>query len=161
MRISSFVTAAALIVAVGASSATAYAQSASAYSVSQVTGDISTAISTLQHDQEDYGGHRVRAIGHLRAAQRQLEASLNFAHAHAYPLPAGATHFNYPSWERTNQAASDENIIRVQQHAQAWVDQLEADGADYGGHRIQAIDAIRAAQNELGLAIQYARARGR
>jgi hypothetical protein len=161
MRISPLVTTAALVVAVSATSAVAFAQNANTYSVSQVTSDITMAVSTLQRDQADYGGHRVRAIGHLRAAQRELDASLNFAQAHAYPLPAGSAHGHYPSWERVNQAASDENIIRVQQHAQAWINQLEADGAGYGGHRLQAIDSIRAAQNELALDIQYARSHGR
>lgn len=160
MKTPSFVAAAALIAAMGATTPLAIAQSASNYSVSQVIADIGPAIPTLQHDQEDYGGHRVRAIGHLRAAERQLEDSLSFAQAHAYPLPAGSSHVDYPSWERTNQAASDENIRLVQQHSTAWINQLEGDGLDYGGHRLKAINAIRAAQTELGLAIEYARAHG-
>jgi hypothetical protein len=161
MNMRPFVVAAAIVASVAASTPHAYAQVQSNYSVYQVVGDLGTAIQTLQRDQADYGGHRVRAIGHLRRAQRQLEASLNFAQAHNYAMPAGgAPHYDYPAWDRNNQSSSDQSLVMAQQHAQTWIGQLQADGADYGGHRMKAINAIAEAQQELGMAVGYAHAHG-
>lgn len=161
MNMRPFAVAAAIVATAALSTPQAYAQVQSNYSVYQVIGDLGTAITTLQRDQTDYGGHRVRAIGHLRRAQRQLEASQNFAQQHGYALPpGGAPRYDYPAWDRNGQAASDNSLIMAQQHAQTWINQLQADGADYGGHRMKAINAIVGAQQELGMAVQYARAHG-
>lgn len=39
-------------------------------------------IDQLQHDQHDYCGHRVAAIGHLQAARTEVEAGLKCDQTH-------------------------------------------------------------------------------
>jgi hypothetical protein len=50
----------------------------------QVRGTVEATISQLQHDDRDYGGHRVAAINDLEAARHQILAAEDFARQHGY-----------------------------------------------------------------------------
>jgi hypothetical protein len=41
-------------------------------------------IDQLQHDDHDYGGHRIAAINDLQAARNQIVAAEQFARQHGY-----------------------------------------------------------------------------
>jgi hypothetical protein len=120
------------------------------------------AIDQLQHDQRDYGGHRVDAVNDLQNARVQLvEAERwamnndreNAACTRAYG-PAGGTDVN---WGTRRDAGSDRDLRYVSSWIDRMIDQLQRDQHDYGGHRIAAINAMQAARAQLADAQRYDR----
>ncbi len=49
-----------------------------------VDGQVRALINQLNHDDHDYGGHRVAAINDLEAARSQIVAAEQFARQHGY-----------------------------------------------------------------------------
>ena len=50
----------------------------------RVDRQLGRAIATMQHDQHDYDGHRVRAIQDLQNAQSEIKAAEAYARTHGY-----------------------------------------------------------------------------
>ncbi|MBV9102128.1 MAG: hypothetical protein JO060_00970 [Candidatus Eremiobacteraeota bacterium] len=93
-------------------------------------------IAELQTEQADYGGHRVDAISRLQAAENELTSGLQARDA------------NMPG-----QRMSDIVLRQVRDRARNIVAQLTNDQADYGGHRVNAINELNAAVNALNAAL--------
>ncbi len=49
-----------------------------------VDGRVKALINQLDHDDRDYGGHRVNAINDLQAARNEIVAAEQFARQHGY-----------------------------------------------------------------------------
>ncbi|HXP95052.1 MAG TPA: hypothetical protein VN905_16375 [Candidatus Binatia bacterium] len=49
-----------------------------------VDGRVKDLIVQLNHDDRDYGGHRVNAINDLQAARNEIAAAEQFARQHGY-----------------------------------------------------------------------------
>ncbi|GAC1416736.1 MAG: hypothetical protein NVSMB5_06990 [Candidatus Velthaea sp.] len=56
----------------------------SAANLANVRRRLERLIDQLQHDQRDYGGHRLQAIQNLQAARAQLDAALQFDTTHPH-----------------------------------------------------------------------------
>ncbi|MBV9102682.1 MAG: hypothetical protein JO060_03770 [Candidatus Eremiobacteraeota bacterium] len=147
------------LIGAGANAAVAQNMSLSNQNVHNVAASIGTAITSLEKDQRDFDGHRVRGIEHLRGAYRQLRLSVGWARNHGYGyydgIPPAPPAYNGPLY---GQGTSDQEIVDVTRAIPGWIAQLQGDARDYGGHRITAMNQLQAAENELNLAIQYFRA---
>jgi hypothetical protein len=130
----------------------------------RIADRIQRQIAFLNHDDRDYGGHRVNAIRDLRAAHDQLKAAEAYAMSHGYgtsganPGPVGGPR---PGGWRRWEWQSDSNLATVRAHLQQMIARLQRDSRDYGGHRVAAVTDMQAAVNELGFALQYAQAHPR
>ena len=104
---------------------------------------VESAIDALNRDRDDYGGFKERAIDKLQAARSELEAALDFV--------------NRPGVQRggSGQRVSDANLRFVDEHVQAAIGRLEADRADYGGHRVAAISDLQNAENFIKQALAF------
>ena len=122
------------------------------------------AIDQLQHDQRDYGGHRVDAINDLQNAREQLvEAerwAVNNDHENAPcrraygPGSAGGSNVN---WGVRGDVGSDRDLRYVNSWIGGMIEQLQRDQRDYDGHRVAAINAMQAARIQLVEAERYDR----
>ncbi len=122
------------------------------------------AIDQLQHDQRDYGGHRVDAINDLQNARAQLVEAEQWAVNDDRENPActrayGPTGGSDENWGTRAQTGSNRDIWSVRSWVERMIDQLQRDQHDYDGHRIAAINAMQAARAQLVDAEQYAKAR--
>jgi hypothetical protein len=121
------------------------------------------AISQLQHDERDYGGHRAAAVDDLVAARGDLVAAEQYAVNvdHDDPScfqasgPTGGT-----GGGTRGQGGSNYNIANVGRWVGRLTEQLQNDQRDYGGHRAAAVAQLQKAQAELNAAEQYAAAHG-
>jgi hypothetical protein len=116
-------------------------------------GYIARGIDMLQHDQADYGGHRVAAIaamqnadGDLLAALRADRADESLPTVQALALPA--------NWTR-NQRASNQNIAYARTYVEHAIDMLKNDQHDYNGYRAKAVQQLGVAHAQLLAALQY------
>ncbi len=134
-------------------------------SLAHVHRRLDGAIDQLQHDQRDYGGHRVEAIGDLQNARAQLVAAEQWAANNddesracmrAYG-PAGGSDAN---WGVRGQGGSNRDVWYVSNWVEKMIDQLQRDQHDYDGHRIAAINAMQAARSQLADAERYATSHG-
>ena len=66
-----------------------------------------------------------------------------------------------PSPQVRGQMGSNRNIVQIEQRLNNIMNQLAHDQADYGGHKAKAMQLLRAAQEQLNKAEQYAAAHGR
>lgn len=130
--------------------------------LAQVHRRLDGAIDQLQHDQRDYGGHRIDAINDLQNARAQLvEAEQwalnndreNRACTRAYG-PTGGSDVN---WGRRGDVRSDRDVRYVSAWIGRMIDQLQRDQHDYDGHRVAAINAMQAARAQLAAAERYDR----
>ena len=146
---------AALVAATCALPLAASAQNTAA--IASASQQVAALIGQLQGDDTDYGGHRVAAIGQMKKAEKQLVAAEQYAASHNYgpnmltsmPQVAAGTGGN----PHDNQAVSNSNMAQVQSSLNALVSQLQSDGKDYGGHRLDAIKALQTASNDLTLGL--------
>lgn len=132
--------------------------------IAEVHRHLSGAISQLNHDDRDYGGHRVAAVNDLIAAQGQLDAARAYAVNHDRENPSCFQAYG-PSGGDGNptlrqQPASNRNLLIVRRRLEAMIDQLQRDQHDYDGHRVAAIGAMQTARNELVVAETFARQHG-
>ena len=112
------------------------------------------AIDQLQHDQRDYGGHRVNAINDLQNARNEIVAAeqyaINVDHDNGRCYRAGGpTGGSDANWGLRGQGGSNRNLLGVRRWVENMIDQLQRDQRDYGGHRVNAINDMQAARNEL------------
>lgn len=105
--------------------------------------DLQTARRELQRALPDKGGHRVKAIGLVNDAIREVDAGIAFDRRH-----------NHASAEALPELAD-------QPHMQAALDALKSARhnldnaeADKGGHRAKAIDLIKDAIDEVNKGIE-------
>jgi len=88
MKRKDFLVTAAGAAATVAASAAAFAQTrgevGSARNLQDVRARLEALIDQLQHDQHDYGGFRVRAIGAMAQARQDLDAALRWDATHGY-----------------------------------------------------------------------------
>ncbi len=123
------------------------------------------AIDQLQHDQRDYGGHRVDAINDLQNARAQLVEAERWAVNYDRENPAcarayGPTGGSDVNWGLRGQGGSNRDVWAVRSWVENMIDQLQRDQRDYDGHRVAAINAMQAARTQLEDAEQYAKSRG-
>jgi len=121
------------------------------HDIQWVKAGVGTVVLTLQ-EHRDYGGHRGAALNYLHYANRELRFAIDFAQAHGYQFnDLGAAHpYNEGEWR----GSPDRPVFNAQRHVQVWIDMLQRDGRDYGGHRAAAIDNLQRAEGELTAALQ-------
>lgn len=119
------------------------------------------AIDQLQHDQEDYGGHRAAAVTDLMQARGFIAQALTWDRAHenfsARPAASQSEMSGGESkneFER-NQAQSNRNLLDVRKHVERALDHLQRDSHDYGGYRAKAVERLAAADREILAAIAF------
>ncbi|HEY7979903.1 MAG TPA: hypothetical protein VID19_00345 [Candidatus Eremiobacteraceae bacterium] len=95
------------------------------------------ALDMLRRDSHDYGGYRVKAIADLEAARDQIGTALR-----------QDTRGEHPG------VASDSNLRYTRGYIQRGIDMLQQDQADYGGHRVAAITAMRNADADIVTALR-------
>jgi hypothetical protein len=125
----------------------------------RIADRIKWQIAFLNHDQRDFGGHRVAAIQDLQNAFTELRAAEAFAGTQGHgtvgtnPGPNPKVNKSVP---RRSEQLSATNITNVRAKIQLLIFRLQQDSHDYGGHRIAAINDLQGAVNELTAALQYA-----
>lgn len=148
-------------IGVSVAPASAAPQCASNQNIAEVHHRLDGAIDQLNHDDRDYGGHRVAAIGDLTRARTQLVAAERYAERSYRENPAcfrayGPDGGSDVPWGMRAQGGSNRNVWGVR----AWVDgliaQLNRDDRDYGGHKAAAISDLQAAGTQMRDAEQYA-----
>jgi len=123
-----------------------------------IANRINQDIDALNADDADYGGHRVKAMGHMRRAHREIKAAEDFAMAHGIgggAVDPGLAANIAKGGVRRPQVGSDENLAAIQRDVQGLVGQIRSGADDYGGHRTAAANLLEGAAYELGLALQY------
>ena len=137
---------------------TAAQQAQSNQSLDQIAARINQDISALNGDDTDYGGHRIAAIKQMQIAHNQIQAAEQYAATHGKGANAanpGSAVAMAGGGVRRQQGQSDQNIAAVKTDLQAVLNQLNADSADYGGHKGNAATALGNAITELGKAQAY------
>ena len=137
----------------------AYAATAcsSNYSLLRSSFRVTAVLRQLNEDQHDYGGHRVAAINALNTASAELAAAEKYAvdvehqdpscfetRPGAGSRPAGRGYSGVRS-----QAASNRAIEFAQRRVGGIIRGLVQDNDDYGGHKANALAALKSAQSEL------------
>lgn len=146
---------------------------------------VERAIDRLQHDTEDYGGHREKAIDDLGLARQYLDQGLDYRASHGntqgsnsvlpggvgrpVPVNPGTSAGNGTSSGNgmstgtggnrnefeRGQAASNQNLLEVRRQIEAAIDALNSDASDYGGFKERAIDRLQAARGEIEAALDF------
>ena len=114
-------------------------------------------IDMLQHDQRDYGGHRVNALNDLQAARNEILAAEQTVHGQ--PMTPGQGVVDTEPGER-GQVGSNMNMRHVRRSVTRLITQLRRDDNDYSGHKAAAIGDLQNAKEELTDAEQFAKAHG-
>lgn len=131
----------------------------SGHNIAHVRRRLDGTIDRLQHDQHDYQGHRVTAIGDLQQARQELLQAEQMEQSTQPTAPnpnqqncykaGGSTGGSDKNWGERNQQASNSNLARVRHSIERMIDQLQRDNHDYGGHRVAAITDLQRARAEL------------
>jgi len=77
------------------------------------------------------------------------------AGAQTVTVPNGQAAVNQPKPYLRGERGSARNIFRVRHRLERLIDELQNDQRDYGGHRVQAIQFMQQARQQLLLAEQY------
>jgi hypothetical protein len=126
-----------------------------------VNEHVQTAISRLEQDRKDYGGHRVAAINDLQTARGYINSALQYDNSHHNAstmggvLPATTSTVPIGRPGTIGQGASNQSIADARSHVETAIDALNRDAHDYGGFRVKAMDALQAARNELIQALNF------
>ena len=110
-------------------------QQQSNFTIRTARAQVAGLIAQLQTEQGDYGGHRLNAISNYQKAQNELNAALEVR------------------GETPGQRASDAVLRQAVNQTNSLLGSLKAANADYGGHRVSAINDLQAAVNELNAAL--------
>lgn len=141
--------------------ASAQPQCASNQNMWHVHRRLDGAIDQLQHDDRDYGGHRVAAINELSTARQQLVAAEQISVQHGENpqcfRAGGPEGGSDVPWGIRAQGGSNGDIWHVRAWVNALIAQLNRDRHDYAGHRVAAINSLEAARNEMLAAERFAR----
>lgn len=125
-----------------------------------VDSHVRAAIDQLQEDRHDYGGHRASAVSDLDTAADDIASALAFDRR-SEPGTNGAPGVLHEGSEPTGamtQGTSNSSLMAARQHVETAMDALNRDAHDYGGFRVKAIAALRAAREQILLALQFQRA---
>ncbi|HEV7178807.1 MAG TPA: hypothetical protein VGN11_02985 [Candidatus Baltobacteraceae bacterium] len=138
---------------------------ASNHDLARVHRRLDGAIDQLSHDQRDYGGRRVDALGDLQRARTEIVAGEQYAIGAGHDNPAcfnanGRTGGSDANWGRRGQGGSNGNLLSVRRWVERMIDQLQRDQRDYGGHRVAALNDLQQARTQLLAAEAYARGHG-
>ena len=117
-------------------------QRASNENIDDVKAIVERSIAMLQTDAHDYGGFRVKAIAALQAARDQLADAISFRNAQS-------------GGHESSGNESDENLRFTRAYLDHAVDMLSHDKADYGGHRVAAMNDINVARDDLTAALRF------
>ncbi|HEY7994392.1 MAG TPA: hypothetical protein VID24_09285 [Candidatus Eremiobacteraceae bacterium] len=123
---------------------------------------IERSLDMLSHDQSDYGGHRVAAIGDLNTAKADLTSALQFdknPDDRVVPTDVRSQDTDIAAIMR-GQFASNENLEHTRTIVARSIALLQQDAHDYGGYRVKAIAALGATRDQLTDALQYFSAHG-
>jgi len=125
---------------------------------------INTAISSLQNDRNDYGGHRIAAINDLQAASEDIASALAFDKSHpgetrVRNIAPVAPVIPNTAMGQISQRQSNASLQRARTNIEQSIDALSRDAHDFGGFRIKAIDELQAARTQLEQALQFHRSR--
>ena len=117
------------------------------------------AIDQLSHDQHDYAGHRVAAVNDLQNARNELVAAEQYAVNTDHDNPAcfqmrGGTGGSDYNWGSRGQGGSNVNLVNVSRWVGRLISQLQSDQRDYVGHRVNAINDMQAARQQLQQGLQ-------
>ena len=127
---------------------------------------INTAISNLQSDNNDYGGHRVAAINDLQTASGDIQQALAYDKAHPgqarvqNTMPVAPVTLPNQSIGGNNgmsQNRSNQSLETARTNIESAIDALTRDAHDYGGFREKAVSALQSARTELQQALQFHR----
>ena len=132
-------------------------QHASNRNIWRVRHQLERDINQLQHDDRDYGGHRVAAIERFNVAHNELLQAEEFEHRHPVTLGSGVSP-NGPI--DRGQRGSNRNIWIVHRSVDRLIVALQHDASDYGGHKAAAMQAMQDGRAQLVAAEGFARAHG-
>jgi len=128
-----------------------------------VNEHVNTAISNLQSDRNDYGGHRVAAISDLQTASSDIASALAFDKAHPGTAqvrngaPVSPVTMSNTSTGQIGQHQSNQSLVNARQNLEQAIDALGRDAHDYGGFRVKAMQAMEAARTQIDQALQFQR----
>ncbi|HEY7994003.1 MAG: hypothetical protein ACHQY2_00535 [Candidatus Eremiobacterales bacterium] len=131
-----------------------------------VNEHVNTAISNLQSDNNDYGGHRVTAINDLQTANSDIAQALAFDKAHpgtarvqntAPVAPVSPVTMGNTSTGHAGQHQSNQSLVNARQNLEQAIDSLSRDAHDYGGFRVKAMEAMQSARTQIDQALQFQR----
>jgi len=128
-----------------------------------VNEHVNTAISNLQSDRNDYGGHRVAAISDLQTASSDIAQALAFDKAHPGTAqvrngaPVSPVTMSNTSTNQIGQHQSNQSLVNARQNLEHAIDALARDAHDYGGFRVKAMQAMQAARTQIDQALQFQR----
>jgi len=111
---------------------------------------LQAARSDLQNAAHDYCGHRVGALDATNAAINELQQALNCSSRR----DDSATSLDVESKSTASTAERHPNINRAISALGAAEGDLQNAAHDYCGHRVKALEATRAALNQLKLAVE-------
>ena len=120
------------------------------------------ALDALSHDQSDYGGHRLQAIGDLQTARTDLTAALKLDQDPddaTLPTDVRPQDSDIAAFLR-GQSGSNENIANTRTVIERAIDMLQGDAHDYGGYRVKAVSALEAARDQLSAALTFVHGNG-
>lgn len=89
------------------------------------------------------------------AATAALSVSLIAGAAGAQTINAGTSAALGVQQNYRGERGSHQNIARVRREVERSIDQLQRDNHDFGGHRLQAVELLQQARNQLLMAEQY------
>lgn len=129
----------------------------SGHNLAHVHRRLDGTIDQLQHDQQDYQGHRVKAISDLQAARTEIIAGEQSAEntqgdSGSCFKTHGPTGGGDQNWGKRPQGWSNSNLMNARHSVQRMVEELKSDQRDYGGHRVAAISDMERARAELDAA---------
>jgi len=144
--------------------AAAAASCESVANLRQAHGQIDRAIDRLNHDDRDYGGHRVAAIHDLTDARSSLILAEQYAIRTYGDAPAcfqtiGAVGGSPFPWGLRTQGSSIQDVLAVRRWANELIFELGGDER-YGGNTTAAIGDLYGAREQLMRAEEFARAHG-
>jgi len=125
-----------------------------------VDSHVRAAIDSLQEDNHDYGGHRANAVRDLETAANDIASALSLdrrGEPGTSAAPGALREGSEPMGAMT-QRTSNSSLMAARTHTEAAMDALQRDAHDYGGFRVKAIASLRAAREQILLALQFQRA---
>jgi hypothetical protein len=124
------------------------------HDVRWVAAHVGTAVLTLEKFR-GYGGHREAALNMLRDARRELWGAVDWASQHGYQvIELGPGQPHRLAGDRPARMYGDKAVFNAQVQVPMWIDMLQRDNRDFGGHRMAAIGLLQRAEPELTAALQ-------
>ncbi len=137
----------------------------SGHNLSHVRRRLDGVIDQLNHDQKDYGGHRVTAISDLQAARTEITTAEQTATTgkdqgsgcNSTHGPSGGSEKN---WGMRGQNRSNSNLRTARRKVERLIDEMQHDQSDYSGHKAAAIADLQRARQEIVAGEQFDKSHG-